>query len=226
MKKDKKQNEEYTMQDAFLREVDEDLKNESLKKLWDKYGMLITALVVVVLTMAVSYESLKTWYIRRAENWADAYAVALSLHSQGRYEDSMDALNMIIDNKYGAFADLAKMQQVDVLLDSQKENEALALLEEIIANKKFNVQLRDAAIVKLASYRQDTFSLDEMRNLLRPILDNPQNAWYASAEDMVALTMIRDGDVDGAKHVYEKLLNNHDVSDDLKSRIKDILSVL
>ena len=31
---------EETQQDAFIREVDEDLKNESMKKLWDKYGLL------------------------------------------------------------------------------------------------------------------------------------------------------------------------------------------
>ena len=67
----KKQNEEFTLQDAFIREVDEDLKNESMKKLWDKYGLFIIIIVVASLTLAVSYESLKTWYIHRAENRAD-----------------------------------------------------------------------------------------------------------------------------------------------------------
>ena len=50
-----KKNEEYTMQDAFIREVDEDLKNESMKKLWDKYGLFVLLIVIVSLTVAVSY---------------------------------------------------------------------------------------------------------------------------------------------------------------------------
>ncbi len=222
----KKQEQEYTMQDAFIREVDEDLKNESLKKLWDKYGLLITICVVAVLTLAVSYESLKAWYIRRAENWSDAYAVALTLQSQGKYEESSQALSMIIDKKFGSFADLAKMQQVNVLLDSGKVDEAEDLLGKIIADKGFNAQLRDVAVIKKASYKQDSASVQEMEQMLASITSNPKNAWYAFAHEMLAMVQIRDGNIDEAKNIYNKLLENNDVSEDMKNRIKDILSVL
>ncbi|MDO4184116.1 MAG: tetratricopeptide repeat protein [Rhodospirillales bacterium] len=222
----KKQEQEYTMQDAFIREVDEDLKNESLKKLWDKYGLLITICVVAVLTLAVSYESLKAWYIRRAENWSDAYAVALTLQSQGKYEESSQALSMIIDKKFGSFADLAKMQQINVLLDSGKANEAQDLMSQIIADKSFNAQLRDVATVKLASYKQDSASFQEMATLLSPITSNSKNAWYAFANEMLAMIHVRDGNVEEAKSIFNNLLENNDVSDDVKNRIKDILSVL
>ena len=223
MKKEKK---EYTMQDAFIEEVDEDLKNESLKKMWDKYGTLITVCIILVLTAAVSYESLKAWYIRRAENWAEAYTVALSLQNQGRYDESIEALNSIIDHKFGAYADLAKMQQANVLLENQKQDEALKILSDIAANSGFNKQLRDVAIIKLASYKQDTASLEEMQELLQPILANPQNAWYATAKDMTALILVRDGKTEEARELYDEMLKNKDISDDLKNRIKDILSVL
>ena len=222
----KKQEQEYTIQDAFIREVDEDLKNESLKKLWDKYGLLITIFVVAVLTLAVSYESLKAWYIRRAENWSEAYAVALTLQSQGRYEESSQALSTIIDKKFGSFADLAKMQQVNVLLDNGKTTEALELLSKISADTSFNHQLRDVATIKLASYKQDEASFEEMEKLLSTITADPKNAWYAFAQDMLAMVLIRDGKVDEAKTIYNKLLENNDISDDIKNRIKDILSVL
>ena len=226
MKKEKKQEKEYTMQDAFIDEVDEDLKNESFKKMWEKYGTLITICVVLVLTAAVSYESLKAWYIRRAENWAEAYTVALSLQNRGRYDESMEALNSIIGNKFGAYADLAKMQQVNVLLDSKKEEEALKMLEEIIADDGFNKQLRDLATVKLASYKQDSASVEDMQTLLQPILSNTQNAWYAIARDMIALVFVRDGKIDDAKEIYSELLDSKDVSEEFKNRVKNILSVL
>lgn len=222
----KKPEQEYTMQDAFIREVDEDLKNESLKKMWDKYGLLITIFVVVVLTLAVSYESLKAWYIKRAENWSDAYAVALSLQNQGKYEESSQALSMIVDKKFGSFANLAKMQQVNVLLDSGKTEEALELLQKIVDDKGFNSQLRDVAIIKLASYKQDNAPRQEMEQLLAPIVKNPENAWYVFAQDMLAMVSVRDGNVKEAKEIYNNLLNDNGVSEDIKGRIKDILSVL
>ena len=222
----KKQEQEYTMQDAFIREVDEDLKNESLKKMWDKYGLLITALVVIVLTLAVSYESLKAWYVKRAENWSEAYAVALTLQSQGKYDESSQALSTIVDKKFGAFADLAKMQQANVLLESGKIAEATDLLKKITNDHGFNSQLRDIALIKLASYKQDDASDEEMKQLLRPITDNPQNAWYAFAKDMLAMISIRDGNTEEAKAIYNGLLENNNVSEDIKNRIRNILSVL
>lgn len=222
----KKQNEEFTLQDAFIREVDEDLKNESMKKLWDKYGLFIIIIVVASLTLAVSYESLKTWYIHRAENRADAYAAALSMQNQARFAESEEAFDLIISEKLGAYAGLAKMQKANLLLEQDKIKEALELLKEISEDKSVSPQLHDTALIKLASYRQDSASFEEMEELLRPIAENEENAWNTIARDILATVLLRDGKTEEAGEIYNSLLQNPDASEDLKNRIKDILSVL
>lgn len=221
-----KKNEEYTMQDAFIREVDEDLKNESMKKLWDKYGLFVLLIVIVSLTVAVSYESIKSWYIKRAENRTEGYAVALSMQNQGLFDDSLEALDSIINQKMGTYAELAEMQKANILLEQNKEKEALALLEKIANDKSRSLQLRDTALIKLASYRQDGATFEEMSELLSSITKSKDNAWYAVAEDMLATILLRDGNIEQAKEIYNALLENQDTPDDLKNRIKDILSVL
>lgn len=221
-----KKNEEYTMQDAFIREVDEDLKNESMKKLWDKYGLFVLLIVIVSLTVAVSYESIKSWYIKRAENRTEGYAVALSMQNQGLFDDSLEALDSIINQKMGTYAELAEMQKANILLEQNKEKEALALLEKIANDKSRSLQLRDTALIKLASYRQDSATFEEMSELLSSITKSKDNAWYAVAEDMLATILLRDGNIEQAKEIYNALLENQDTPDDLKNRIKDILSVL
>ncbi|MCI5544352.1 MAG: tetratricopeptide repeat protein [Azospirillum sp.] len=221
-----KKNEEYTMQDAFIREVDEDLKNESMKKLWDKYGLFVLLIVIVSLTVAVSYESIKSWYIKRAENRTEGYAVALSMQNQGLFDDSLEALDSIINQKMGTYAELAEMQKANILLEQNKEKESLALLEKIANDKSRSQQLRDTALIKLASYRQDGATFEEMSELLSSITKSKDNAWYAVAEDMLATILLRDGNIEQAKEIYNALLENQDTPDDLKNRIKDILSVL
>lgn len=221
-----KKNEEYTMQDAFIREVDEDLKNESMKKLWDKYGLFVLLIVIVSLTVAVSYESIKSWYIKRAENRTEGYAVALSMQNQGLFDGSLEALDLIINQKMGTYAELAEMQKANILLEQNKEKEALALLEKIANDKSRSLQLCDTALIKLASYRQDGATFEEMSELLSSITKSKDNAWYAVAEDMLATILLRDGNIEQAKEIYNALLENQDTPDDLKNRIKDILSVL
>ncbi len=222
----KKKNEEFTLQDAFIREVDEDLKNESMKKLWDKYGLFVIIVVIASLTLAVSYESLKAWYIQRAENRADAYAAALSLQGQARFAESEEALDMVINEDFGSFVELAKMQKANILLEQDDPQAGLELLEKIAQDKNVSSQLRDTALIKLASYRQDSASFEEMSELLQSIAENGKNAWNAVAKDMLATVLLRDGKTEEAKEIYNSLLKNPDASDDLKNRIRDILSVL
>ena len=133
---------------------------------------------------------------------------------------------MIINQKMGTYAELAEMQKANILLEQNKEKEALALLEKIANDKSRSLQLRDTALIKLASYRQDGATFEEMSELLSSITKSKDNAWYAVAEDMLATILLRDGNIEQAKEIYNALLENQDTPDDLKNRIKDILSVL
>ena len=44
--------------DALLREVVEDVKNEQLQQIWNKYGLVIIVSIALILTTAISFESL------------------------------------------------------------------------------------------------------------------------------------------------------------------------
>ena len=148
------------------------------------------------------------------------------MQNQGLFDDSLEALDLIINQKMGTYAELAEMQKANILLEQSKEKEALALLEKIANDKSRSLQLRDTALIKLASYRQDSATFEEMSELLSSITKSKDNAWYAVAEDMLATILLRDGNIEQAKEIYNALLENQDTPDDLKNRIKDILSVL
>ena len=213
-------------QEAFIKEVNEDLKNESLKKMWDKYGLYIIILVVAALTAAVSYESIKAWYRHRLQQWSDSYAYALSLQNQGKTDESMETFGYISGRDYGIFSELAKMQQANILLGQKKNDEAFALMEEIINEKSFNPHLRDTVILKLASYKLENAPIAEIEQLLAEIADNNDNSWQASAQEMLALANLRDGKIDEAKRYYNLILENGQTAETVKARIRDMMAVL
>lgn len=219
-------NTDNSFQEAFIKEVDEDLKNESMKKLWDKYGLYIILIVVVSLTLAVSFEGIKGWYVKKLEARSDTYAYALSMQNLGKYQESIDNLDYISSHDYGIFSELAKLQKVNVLLDEGKKEEALTLLKALVADSKLSPALRDAATIKYASYLLDNGSADEIKALLSGIADNTDNKWNPTAREMLALLALREGDNDTAKEIYGKLLNEENTPEALKNRIKDVISVL
>ena len=69
-------------EDALLREVVDDVKNDQFRQMWDKYGLFIIIGVALVLTFTISFESIKNWQNKKYQEVSNAYSVALSLQNQ------------------------------------------------------------------------------------------------------------------------------------------------
>ena len=101
--KKKETKEDMQAAENFFKEVSADVKSDNMKKLWDTYGLQIIIAVVIILTIAVSFETLKAWKLKHNESRSDAYSVALALQNQGRYDESLQVLGSYRMLVYGAF---------------------------------------------------------------------------------------------------------------------------
>ena len=90
--KKKETKEDMQAAENFFKEVSADVKSDNMKKLWDTYGLQIIIAVVIILTIAVSFETLKAWKLKHNESRSDAYSVALALQNQRRYDESWKKL--------------------------------------------------------------------------------------------------------------------------------------
>lgn len=222
----KKSKEPQTREDAFIMEVNEELKNERVQKMWEKYGLYIILFVVVVLTATVSFETIKSWRARKYQELSDQYAVAVAVQNQGRYEDSIALLdNLQTKAKKGIYADLAQIQKANIMFEQNKGDQAAAILEEFISKKSANQQLNDVAVIKLASYKLDNGSKEEIETLLNPLAVDGGN-WTSIAKEMLAMLAIRENDMEKAKDLYEQIASNPSTPDTLKARAQDILILL
>ncbi len=211
--------------DAFLREIREDIKNENLKQLWDRYGVYIIAAVAFILTITVSFETLKAWKHKSDQQWSNNFAYAVSLQNQGLYDKSLNVLDGIIENDHDIYADVAKLQVVNVLFDQEKTNEAIAELETLIKDNSLNKKMHDVALIKLASYKVDTASKTDLGELLNPLIQE-DGSWAAIAKEMMAMVAVRDGNLAEANEIYTEILTMPNLDEGTVLRIKDMLSII
>ena len=223
--KKKDTQEDLQAAENFFKEVSADVHNDNMKKLWDTYGLQIIIAIAAILTVAVSFETFKAWRTKRAESWSDTYAVAMALQNQGRFDESMKVLKQIAETKDGIYGDIAQIQTSNILFEQGKNEEAIAILEGIINNQDINKKMRDVTAVKLASYKLDTAPREEIEALLNPLVEE-NGSWANIAREMSAMLAIRDGDMEQAKALYGEILNTPNLSDGLKLRVQDLLSVL
>ncbi len=225
MKKKNAPEQHNDFEDAFIREIDEELKNEKLKKIWDKYGLFIIIFVVLAVSAAVSFETFKAWNEKRNQEFSDTYAYALNLQNQGRYAEAMEVLDKLQKSKKAVYSDIAEIQMANIMMEQNKVEEAIAILENVVKDKDFNPQMKQIAIIKLASYKLDYAPSEEIQSMLAPLV-RENGVWTNIAKEMLAMLAVRDGDLDRAKTLYQEISVAANTPETLKARAQDMLNVI
>lgn len=211
------------MADSFIQEVSEEVKNDNLKALWDKYGLFIILFVVVAVSAAVSFETIKNWRDQKYQAQTSSYLAALQLSND--YENSIKALEKVAAADEGIYSDLARVQIAEILYEQNKKDEARAMLQSTIKNDAVHNRIRTLAALKLATYEMDNASTEQLKSLLDPIAAQ-NNAWSPLAKELLAMVAVRDGDIETARNIYTSLIENENISENFKSRVQDMLSAL
>lgn len=211
------------MTDAFIQEVSEEVKNDNLKIFWDKYGLFVILFVVIAVSAAVSFETIKSWRDQKYQAQTENYL--MSLQVAGNYDVQLKALEKIAASDNGIYSELARVQIATILFEQGKNDEGKQMLQTIADNDELNPKIRHLAALKLATYEVDTASYAEINSLLQPIID-AQNSWSPLATDLLAMSAIQNGDIEMARSLYQGLLESGNISENFKNRIQDMLSTL
>ena len=216
--------QELDFTDVFFKEVSEDVHNDNLKAFWKKYGIQIVAVTALCLTIAVSFETIKHWRDKQNQQWSNAFAYAQLLQNQGKLDDSLKALDAIVKKGNAIYSDLAQLETANILLQQNKKDEALDSLADFIKSGH-NSKLKNATLVKLALFKVDSFSGEEMTSLLQPLLQENQ-AWFPEAKEIIALTYLSHKDYSKALAIYQEIIELSNVNDTLRARAQNMISVL
>lgn len=211
------------MTDSFIQEVSEEVKNDNLKALWDKYGLFIIIFVVVAVSAAVSFETIKNWRDQKYQAQTSSYLAALQPAAD--YDNTIKSLEKVAAADNGIYSDLARIQIVEILYEQNKKDEAVAMLQSMIKNEKVSERFQTLAALKLATYQIDTAPAAQLQELLQPIAEQ-NNAWSPLAKELLAMVAVQEGDLETARGIYVSLIENENISENFKSRVQDMLSAL
>lgn len=207
---------------AFFDEVDEEVRNEKFKTLINKYGGIFLTLLVIFLSVAVGYEKIGQWRVEKAQQENIRYVQATA--AQKNFEDNIAELENIVATESGLYKDMARLQIANILLDNNQNERGLKVLSEIWQDNEVSNKVREIAAVKLATYKIDSAPYAEIETLLSPIAGDNNSSWVLMAKELLAMSAIQNKDFQKGKTIYQDLLAQEDISDELKGRINDVLA--
>jgi hypothetical protein len=170
-------------------EVDEELRREQFKKLWERYGNLVIALVVLFVAAVGGWRAYEWYEAKRAAEAGAAFQAAIALSDEGKHQEAEAAFAKVAADTSGSYRVLAKMREA-ASLSSRDSKAAITIYQALAADRSVDQMQRDLAVMRAAYLQVDTASYDELKSQLEP-LTVAGLAFRPSARALVALAAWR-----------------------------------
>jgi hypothetical protein len=203
--------------EAFYREVDEEVRREQLKTQWQRYGKAAVAGLILLLAAIGGY----LWWQnqqeieagKRGETLSEAFA-DISQGSRAPAAAKLDALAKEDAPGYRAAALLAK---ADLAIDAGDLKGAAALFRSVADDEDLAQPYRDLALVRMTAVEFDSLQPQAVIDRMKP-LAIPGNPWFGSSGEMVALAYLRLNRPQDAARIFAAMVKDEKVPDSIRSR--------
>jgi len=148
------------MSDIF-REVDEDLRREQFKKLWDRVGPYVIGAAILIVVATAGYRGWEYWRDRQAQATGDRFLAALQLSSDGKHDESIAALEAIVADGSGGYPVLARFRFAAEKAEAGDKAGAVAEFDAIAAENA-PAEVKTLARLRAALLVVDTASLSDL----------------------------------------------------------------
>ena len=175
----------------FIREVDEEYRQDQFRHFLARYWVLLLLLVVLVLAAAGGWRGYQHYHQQQAEAAGARYfdAVDAGTADPKAAAATLDALGREIPTGYGL---LARLRAAGDLGRSDAPG-AVKAFDAIAADAAVAQEFRDVAALRAGILVVDTAEPAELRRRLEPLAD-ANSAYRSIAREMLAVAALKRGD--------------------------------
>ena len=205
------------MSDIF-NEVDEEVRREQLKKLWDKYGILVIALAVLVIIGVGGYRANDWYQTKQAGEAGSAFEAAVALSAEGKHAEAEAAFAKVAAEGTPAYKVLAKMREANEA-SSRDSNAAIAIYDQLAANGSLGPTFQDLAVLRAGYLLVDTAPFEDVRKRVEPLTagDRP---FRHSARALLALSAWKANDAAALKKWSDMITADADTPTGTRGQIE------
>ena len=211
------------MSDIF-REVDEEVRREQLKKLWERYGTYIVALAILFVAAVGAWRGYLWWQGKQAAEAGTAYYAAMVLSETDKHQEAEAAFAKIAKEGTSTYRALGAMRAA-AELGQRDPKAAVEALDALVKDRALDPVMQDLAALRAGYLLVDTASQDEIRRRIEP-LSAADRPFRHSARLLLALAAWRANDAAGTKRIFELVLVDQETPPSIRSQIEMLTTML
>jgi len=191
----------------LIDEVDEEFRAERAKKLAQRYGGLVTGVLLLAIAGIAGREGWRWYESRQAAQAAQSF-LAVTRDAAGPGADlsaAAERFGSIAREAPAGYRTMARLRAAALLAETSQLEPALAAWDALARDTETDSLYRDLASVLWGLHGLDSVDPALIEARMVP-LAAPGGAWRASAQEVLALAALKRGNTDQARSTLQALL--------------------
>lgn len=208
----------------FFSEVDDAVRREQLKKLWDKYWIVIIAAVILIIAGVGGWRGYQYVQGQNAEKTGTAFNQAMRLADQGKHSQAETAFAAIAAKAPKGYRTLARLQAAgqEAALDPKA---AAKMYDAIAADDSVGAEFQALARVRAAGLLVDSISYAEMERRIGQDT-KPDSAFRFTARELLALSAFRAKDIAATRKWLDMIALDGETPPSVRQRAEALQALL
>ena len=207
----------------LFNEIDEDLRQDKLKTLWNKYRAAVFTFVIVIALGLTSSEFYQYWSTSKEKNSGLIFSEIIDNIIQGDIQLAQDNIDKLSNEGTKNYKSYALVLKSDLLLSQGNLIEVEKIYDEIIDTTN-NSLLKNLAILKLSYIKVDNYSFDQMNQELGDLLGDKTLGLFA--HEILAMSAYKNEVYDKGIASLEIILSDERTTNNMFDRAQMMLKVL
>ncbi len=216
--------------DSFIDSIEEEIRKENYQKLWNKYGKLLSTIVVVGLLGVFGRSFWQKRVLAENEAISAQFTLAQNKLSAGNVDEALANFREIGKNDKNTYSTLSKLEYA-AMLHEKNDKKAIEQYISIYKNNKAPQILRDLAYIYSINASFDLLSDNEIEKKLPEFIKELSTnfvgkKWNFLALETLGYCYIKQKNFKSAHQTFSNLAKTEGIPDGMLERTREILQYI
>lgn len=205
-------------------EVDEDVRRDQLKKLWDQYSIYIVAGAFLIIAAVGGWRGYEYLEAKKAAEAGAAFDKAVELSEANKHTEAEAAFADLAAKAPSGYRVLARLRTAAEIANRDPQA-AAKMFDEIAADRSVGAPEQDLARVRAAQLLLETSTYPNLLQRLESAAA-PGSTFRHTARELLALSAWRGNDANAARQWLDMIANDGETPPSLRSRAEALQALL
>ena len=205
-------------------EVNEEVRRDQLKKLWDQYSLFIVAAALLIIAAVGGWRGYEYLEAKKAAEAGDAFNKAVELSEQNKHTEAEAAFADLAAKAPSGYRMLARFRAAAEAINRDPKA-AAKMFDDIAADRSVGAEQQALARVRAAGLLLDTTSYGDMLQRLQGDAV-PEATFRHAARELLALSALRANDATAARQWLDMIALDGETPPSVRSRAEALQALL